>query len=649
MKLKYRIEIDGLRAIAVIPVILFHVGFELFSGGYSGVDVFFVISGFLITSIIYSESVQHKFSIITFYERRARRILPLLFFILLVSLPLAWISLYQTDMTDYFKSLIAVPTFSSNFLFASEADYFDAAVELKPLLHTWSLAVEEQYYIFFPLLIMIFFRFNQRRALLITILSLCIASFILAEWASITFPKHNFYLLPSRVWELGMGAMLAILMTNRNPFLEKVQKNKLLSEALGVLGLGLIIAGIFVIKSDSPFPSSYTLFPVVGTVLIIAFTTKDSIVGKFLSLKPLVFIGLISYSAYLWHHLLFAFARHLGLYDPSFSTKAGLSIIIIPISYLSWRFIENPFRNKKKYKRKQIFTLSAIGSVMFIGIGFAGVTYEGFPNRPVNKNLEVYHYSADNRKLQTDSWQLLNQAREQVKDGNWFPDDSTKTNLLLIGNSHSKDIYNILTNSHVAKSNFHIGQLTHQIFEFSDSEHPLYSSINYQDAEIVMIASRYSSQDILHLEKLVDALIQDNKTVVIVKEIHNFKVTDGKTEADLLVQQYIRENYDLENSAIIDQLIDSVHNTYYRDFINLSTERRDAANDQIDEIKSTNPSIIVLDRMEYVCDSDLKKCFAINSALEKYFYDYGHNTIEGAEFFGERIDEVNWLEPLLLN
>ena len=147
--MKYRPEIDGLRAIAILPVIFFHVGFETFSGGYTGVDVFFVISGFLITTIIYSEMEQQKFSIINFYERRSRRILPLLFFVLLITFPFAWISLFQVDMVDYFESLVSTSLFYSNFLFAFEANYFDASVELKPLLHTWSLAVEEQYYILF--------------------------------------------------------------------------------------------------------------------------------------------------------------------------------------------------------------------------------------------------------------------------------------------------------------------------------------------------------------------------------------------------------------------------------------------------------------------------------------------------------------------
>ena len=168
--MKYRPEIDGLRAVAVVPVILFHAGFTAFSGGFTGVDVFFVISGFLITSIIISELEKKKFSIVNFYERRARRILPLVFFILLLTIPFAWIGLFDSDMVDYAESLVAVSTFSSNFLFVSESGYFDTSTELKPLLHTWSLAVEEQYYVVFPLAMMLFWRFLNKNLILFLII-----------------------------------------------------------------------------------------------------------------------------------------------------------------------------------------------------------------------------------------------------------------------------------------------------------------------------------------------------------------------------------------------------------------------------------------------------------------------------------------------
>ena len=205
----YRPEIDGLRAIALIPVVLFHAGFEWFSGGYVGVDVFFVISGYLITSIILQEKEVGNFSFTYFYERRARRILPALFFIMLLCIPFAWILLLPHELIDFGKSLMATSLFSSNILFWLESDYFAADAELIPLIHTWSLAIEEQFYLFFPL-IMIFFWVIGKRHLFWILSIIAIVSFTLTEWGWRHFPEANFYLIPSRAWELMIGALIAL-------------------------------------------------------------------------------------------------------------------------------------------------------------------------------------------------------------------------------------------------------------------------------------------------------------------------------------------------------------------------------------------------------------------------------------------------------
>jgi len=647
MKLKYRKEIDGLRAIAVVPVILFHVGFEAFSGGYSGVDVFFVISGYLITSIIWSEFLQRKFSFLTFYERRARRILPLLFFILAISLPCAWISLYQTDMIDYFESLIAVPLFSANLLFTSEANYFDTNVELKPLLHTWSLAVEEQFYIFFPILVMLLFRIRKKSIIPPLIISSCILSFLLSEWASTIYPTHNFYLLPSRVWELGLGAMLAVLATDKDSLLLKLKSNICISEILGLLGLGLILAGIFVIKGDSPYPSAYTLFPVIGTGLIIAFASEDSAVGKILSAKPLVMIGLISYSAYLWHHVIFAYARHLGIYEDNLVTKLQLSLVIFPLSYVSWKFVENPFRNKEKFSRSFIFLFSVIGSVLIICLGIVGIMSDGFPSRQINRKLEIHSYNPDNRQLQQESWTYLRQSQEKHEDMGWFYEGNSKPNLLLLGNSHSKDMFNVLRNSASARANFNIGIEECQISEFSNLSHAIFQSENYMKADVVMIASKYHIDDISYLEVLVKRLIDDSKRVVIVKEVHNFRVYDGKTYADLVIQKHAREGNNFDDLKLLDDIVLEINKAYFNDYSTNTTEREEKADRTIDAIEAKYRDVIILDRMEYICDKENKVCHSINVGLEKFFYDYGHHTIAGAAFFGSRVDTLNWLSPLV--
>ena len=206
--MKYRAEIDGLRALAVLPVILFHAGFEAFSGGFVGVDVFFVISGYLIATIIISEMAEGEFSLVNFYERRARRILPAMFFVIIVCIPFAWFWLTPSYLKDFGQSLMAVSTFSSNILFWRESGYFDTAAELKPLLHTWSLAVEEQYYVLFPIFLILTWRLGVKW-ILILLMIVFLMSLSLAQWGAYNNPFAAFFLLPTRGWELLIGVFIA--------------------------------------------------------------------------------------------------------------------------------------------------------------------------------------------------------------------------------------------------------------------------------------------------------------------------------------------------------------------------------------------------------------------------------------------------------
>ncbi|MEE9351389.1 MAG: acyltransferase [Thiotrichaceae bacterium] len=375
----YRKEIDGLRAFAVIPVILYHAGFEWLKGGYIGVDIFFVISGYLITSIIIRELEAGTFTITNFYERRARRILPALFFIILVCLPFAWYWLLPFELKDFGKSMVAVTVFASNILFWQESDYFAAGAELIPLLHTWSLAVEEQFYVFFPLLMMFLWAFGKRW-LVAVIAIIGLLSLGLTEWGWRHFPEANFYLIPTRAWELMIGALLAFYLYYKDddkPEAGNEQRTTLTSQLASITGFALIIASIFFLDKSIPFPSLYALAPTLGTALIILFTTPDSLVYRVLSLRLLVGIGLISYSAYLWHQPLFVFTRMMSLEEPSQWLLGLLSMVTFLLAYLSWRFVEKPFRNKQRFSRKQIFIASLVGSLIMIGIGVMFIATDG--------------------------------------------------------------------------------------------------------------------------------------------------------------------------------------------------------------------------------------------------------------------------------
>jgi peptidoglycan/LPS O-acetylase OafA/YrhL len=334
--MQHRPEIDGLRAVAVVPVILFHAGLSWFSGGYVGVDVFFVISGYLITTIIASAQDKGSFTVLGFYERRARRIAPVLFFVMLCCLPFACAWMLPAQMKSFGESVIAVCLFISNVLFWQESGYFAAAAEKQPLLHTWSLAVEEQYYVVFPLLLMALHRFGARIRF-VAVAAAALVSFATAVYGSTAFPNAAFYLPHTRAWELLAGSLCALILLKR-----RQEGNDLLALA----GIVAILAGVFLYDDGTPFPSTWTLAPVGGTVLVILFAGPGTLVHRVLSLRLLTGIGLISYSLYLWHQPLFAFARISSLTDPTPALMAVLTVASVLLAIFSWRFIETPFRTK---------------------------------------------------------------------------------------------------------------------------------------------------------------------------------------------------------------------------------------------------------------------------------------------------------------
>jgi peptidoglycan/LPS O-acetylase OafA/YrhL len=421
--LKYRAEIDGLRALAIVPVILFHAGFEIFRGGFVGVDVFFVISGYLITTILIEDIEANRFSLLGFYERRARRILPALFFVMMVCLPFSWMWMLPSQMEGLSKSFIAVSLFASNILFWREDNrYFDGTDEDKPLLHTWSLAVEEQYYVLFPIFFFLAWRYGKNRVFWMIVVMTSI-SFLLSEWGwrnkAININIASFYLAPTRAWELFSGSIAAFIVHKRG-----VRKN----DALSLLGLAAIIFSIFVYDESTPFPSIYTLVPVAGVVLLVLFAEKESLVARILSTKAFVGIGLISYSAFLWHQPLFAFVRIRLLHEPSDLLMIILSGSSLLLAVASWRYVEKPFRQKFFLKRKYIFLISLGGIVTFICMGLAGNLNNGFAKRLSDKDI-IFESALIN-----DVTKLFIESEQK----NSFSDDGRKK-ILIIGDSFAKD------------------------------------------------------------------------------------------------------------------------------------------------------------------------------------------------------------------
>lgn len=421
--LRYRPEIDGLRALAVVPVVLFHAGFSLFAGGFVGVDVFFVISGYLITSIILAEQAAGNYSILKFYERRARRILPPLYLVMLCTLPPAFLWLWPGDMKEFAQSLIHTCMFISNLLFNHKSGYFDSAAAFKPLLHTWSLSVEEQYYVFFPPLVMLINRYRPHLLLpalgVIALASLGFCSYIVQHNSG-----HAYYLLQSRMWELMIGSLLACYHRKQAANVELQTAGLLPSStlvsseasaqadegapksyfsflvwgkisrdsALALLGLLLILASMFLYNETYPYPSFYTLAPTIGAALIIAYARPHNLVGKLLALRLMVGIGLISYSVYLWHQPLFVFARIAGYTDAGLWFFGGLSLLTLLLGYLSWRFVETPFRDAKRVSRLALVIFVVVSTGFFYLLGSHVNGKKGFVREFTPQQKEIYDY-----------------------------------------------------------------------------------------------------------------------------------------------------------------------------------------------------------------------------------------------------------------
>ena len=430
--MKYRAEIDGLRALAVLPVIFFHAGFEFFGGGFVGVDVFFVISGYLITSIIINEMSNGSFSIINFYNRRARRILPALFFVMFVSLPFAWLWLLPGELDTFGQSLISVSLFSSNILFWFESGYFDAAAELKPLLHTWSLGVEEQYYIIFPLFLIFTWKFGIRQIAWFLVF-IFILSLFFAQWSttssntSMKIMTGAFFLLPSRAWELIIGVLIALYLNHKGHF-KSFYSNQILSMIGGIM----IVYSVIAFDKTTPFPSFYTLIPTIGTGLLILSAVPKTFANRVLSFFPFVTIGLISYSAYLWHQPILAFTRHRMIGEISESFLFLLCFLSLVMGYVSWNFIEKPFRSKNKISNKTIFNFSALGMIFFILVGSIFQSNNGFQNRLPEE------LSGNTERKFNNECNFFDLGDNLFLDNNLSSCMSGKQNIYLIGDSHAQ-------------------------------------------------------------------------------------------------------------------------------------------------------------------------------------------------------------------
>ena len=450
----YRPDVDGLRAVAVLSVILFHLGASKYvKGGFVGVDIFFVISGYLISSIILTEIDAGRFTISGFYERRIRRIAPALLAMLSAVSFLTFLKFLPSPLILYCKSMLAALLSCSNFFFATQSGYFDGRPLDKPLLHTWSLAVEEQFYVVFPLLILILKKLIPGRLKTILI-ALAALSFLSCLYVTHEQPTAAFYMPYTRAWELLIGTILSFRLLPPLP--------AYLRNILGLLGLTLIGLSVIYLDGSTPFPGIAAALPTLGAASIIcAGESGPNWVGGFLSLRPVVFIGLISYSLYLWHWPLIVLQNNLVLPDVSMQMFAGphrlhlaidISLCIL-LGYLSWRFVEQPFRkgNLKNIPKWQLFRAAGFVFAAFALVATLPVLFHGFPSRFSADAIRVGSY-LDAPPADVDQegkCTITTRARSSLTDNpstsliknGCLTKDAERRNVLVLGDSHAAALW----------------------------------------------------------------------------------------------------------------------------------------------------------------------------------------------------------------
>lgn len=628
--MNYRPEIDGLRTIAVIPVILTHGGF--LAGGFIGVDVFFVISGYLITTILLDEIERGDFSVLRFYERRSRRIMPALFTVMACCIPFAWLWMHQTELKDFFESLTTTSLFLSNVLFWSESGYFDAVAENKPLLHTWSLAVEEQYYLIFPLLLWLIMKGG--RIVAAGVLLLIAAASLIAAFVLDTEPEAKFFLIQFRFWELLAGSLCAYAIRFHMP-----QSNG----KAALAGLAIILGGMAVVDHETAYPL-FALSAVIGTALIILFASAETWAGKVLSLRPMVGIGLISYSAYLWHQPLFAFARIKWIGAPPLWLMGVLALGALGLAYLSWRFIEQPFRGRSPRalpRRWQVLSATGAGILAFSLLGWYGHEEEGFPDRPVIRTLVQPMIDARYERFR--SWDVLDgkvPARFNLKA---FDVTGDGPRVLILGDSHSKGLFNAFYQHPDLFPGLQMrrGAIGFNCFEDATSPAENEACVDavladhaplLEGATHVIFAARWMSDDrMMMLDWLPARLAARGMPMVIAGNTAEFA-----TEGPVIIANIARDTqYDGSQPFLIDR----ANRRFWE-------ERRPqvAARSRELQAKADALNIPVLNRYKLVCDDAAQSCAGVTPSGEALTYDYGHWTLAGSAMAGRRIAETGWLK-----
>jgi peptidoglycan/LPS O-acetylase OafA/YrhL len=422
--MKYRKDINGLRSLAVMPVLFFHAGWEFFSGGFLGVDVFFVISGYLITSLIFQGLDDGSFSTLSFYDKRLRRIVPALFVVLIITTLLAPVFMLPYDLKNYGQSVVATVLSANNILLYLTSGYWSLAAEFKPLYHTWSLGVEEQYYFVIPLVLMFCFTFAKKlgRSYFLVLFPLLVVSLVISYTSE--SEEWNFLIITNRMWELLSGSLVALLLRYN------VIKS---STTMSIVGLFLILYSYIYPYSFSDNQVIVNLIPVLGVCLVIIFSSDEKFTGKLLSFPPLFFIGTLSYSIYLFHMPILALLRLSMSYSPSVLLQTAFVSLSIPIAYLTWRYIENPFRKKDVVSNKAFYITISFSTCLLLAVGLMMHKTYGF-----REYFYEYDYGNNPQRYADGPMSMRHES---------FTEE--KLNMLVVGNSFGRDFINMMSENNV--------------------------------------------------------------------------------------------------------------------------------------------------------------------------------------------------------
>lgn len=637
MLLDYRKDIDGLRAVAVLLVTLFHLGLPI-SGGFVGVDIFFVISGFLIASLIQKQILRDKFTFKGFYLHRMRRILPALITVIVATFIMGWFILVGKDYAQGTRlAIYSLFGFSNIYLYFKGSDYFAQDTDLIQLLHTWSLGVEEQFYFIAPIFLILLFKFTYKTKWFNIILSSLVAiGFSLSHYYALNNPSAAYYLLPSRFFELLMGVILAL-----NYSTLPVSNNKIINNLLALLAFLLIFIPSFIITKQSIFPSYNAFFVCLGSCLIIYLgkVKNKTFITKLLSLKPVVFIGLISYSLYLWHWPVISFFNIVGV-ELNFLLQLSLLVLFIVLAYLTWRFVENPFRYKFKYSfNKILITLLLIPAVLLIIFKHFAKESNGFENLRLSDDVITLAHSIDEPKEFKKRFchGFVGNGKAVSKESCYLGDKSQPVTALLYGDSHANSYAGFLEELLIdAKI---------RSYPLTDASTMYFTGMNYDN-----LGSRAITKEeaITFIEEIKKELSKNSyKYVILAGYFNRYIDLDGKDNIsnwmDKTIQEIIasgsipvlvKDFYQIPKGKISCPIYNKMYNLSLNCKISVTDKNKN--NKYIDEIyiklEQKYPQMVLIDPSIITCNG--KSC---NVIIEDklMFIDNHHIVYEASKKIGK--------------